>query len=187
MMKIWEKLEGKSSYHFPNSWWVRGRIVPNTCILKKLGRAHEDQMKPRTSELFDSKTLEHFNIQKCEFYCIQGSIIMSHSLTFSCQWLFEAHVRGGSHICLISWLEWHWKLLRMTGRLTRHRAHVTMLQVMSQSWASSVMFSMCVVDRLWWLHNFWCFDVSMDNMTAEHYCCLPTANLSVQAKSKQKV
>ena len=39
------------------------------------------------------------------------------------------------------------------GRVTRHQAHVTMLQVMSQSWASSVMFSMCIVDRLWWLHN----------------------------------
>ena len=62
MMKIWEKLEGKSSYHFPNSWWVRGRIVPNTCILKKLWRANEDQIKPRTSELFDFETLEHFNI-----------------------------------------------------------------------------------------------------------------------------
>ena len=62
MMKIWEKLEGKSSYHFPNSWWVRGRIVQNTCILKKLGRAHEDQIKPRTSELSDSETLEQFNV-----------------------------------------------------------------------------------------------------------------------------
>ena len=29
---------------------------------KKLGRAHEDQIKPRTSELFDSETLEQFNV-----------------------------------------------------------------------------------------------------------------------------
>ena len=25
-MKFWEKLESKSSYHFPNSWWFRGEI-----------------------------------------------------------------------------------------------------------------------------------------------------------------
>ena len=60
MMKFWEKLESKSSYHYPNSWWVRGRLVPNTCHLKKLGRAYEDQIKARTSELFDSETLEQF-------------------------------------------------------------------------------------------------------------------------------
>ena len=29
---------------------------------EKLGRAHEDQIKPRTSELFDSETLEQFNL-----------------------------------------------------------------------------------------------------------------------------
>ena len=63
MMKFWEKLESKSSSHYPNSWWVRGRLVLNTCHLKKLGRAHEDQIKPRTSELFNSETLEQFNNQ----------------------------------------------------------------------------------------------------------------------------
>ena len=70
MMKFWEKLESKSSYHYPNSWWVRGRLVLNTCHLKKIGRAHEDQMKPRTSELFDSKTLKQFNLNRniCNIY-----------------------------------------------------------------------------------------------------------------------
>ena len=61
-MKFWEKIESKSSYHYPNSWLVRGRLVPNTCHLKKLGRAHEDQIKARTSELFDSETLEQYNL-----------------------------------------------------------------------------------------------------------------------------
>ena len=62
MMKIWEKLESKSSYHFPNSWWVRGGKLLNTCHLKKLWRGQEDQRKPRTSELFNSETLKHFNV-----------------------------------------------------------------------------------------------------------------------------
>ena len=48
MMKFWEKLESKSSYHLPNSWWVRGEILLNTCNLKKLWRGQEDQRKPRT-------------------------------------------------------------------------------------------------------------------------------------------
>ena len=61
MIKIWEKLESKLSYHFPNSWWVRGGILLNTCHLKKLWRGQEDQRKPRTSELFNSKTLKQFN------------------------------------------------------------------------------------------------------------------------------
>ena len=61
MMKFWEKLESKSSYHFPNSWWVRGRILLNTCHLKKLWRGQEDKRKPRTSELFESETLKQFN------------------------------------------------------------------------------------------------------------------------------
>ena len=60
MTKVWEKLESKSSYHFPNSWWFRGEIVLNTGHLRKLWRAHEDQIKPRTSELFESETLEQF-------------------------------------------------------------------------------------------------------------------------------
>ena len=60
MTKVWEKLESKSSYHFPNSWWFRGQIVLNTWHLRKLWRAHEDQIKPRTSELFESETLEQF-------------------------------------------------------------------------------------------------------------------------------
>ena len=63
MTKVWEKLESKSSYHFPNSWWFRGQIVLNTWHLRKLWRAHEDQIKPRTSELFESETLEQFNSQ----------------------------------------------------------------------------------------------------------------------------
>ena len=61
MTKVWEKLESKSSYHFPNSWWFRGQIVLNTWHLRKLWRAHEDQIKPRTSELFESETLEQFS------------------------------------------------------------------------------------------------------------------------------
>ena len=61
-MKIWEKLESKSSYHFPNSWWVRGGILLSTCHFKKLWRGQEDQRKPRTSEFFDSETLKQFNI-----------------------------------------------------------------------------------------------------------------------------
>ena len=65
MMKIWEKLESKSSYHFPNSWWVRGGILLNTCHFKKLWRGQEDQRKPRTSELFGSETLKHFNQYAC--------------------------------------------------------------------------------------------------------------------------
>ena len=63
MMIFWEKLKSKSSYHFPNSWWVREGILLNTCHLKKLWRGQEDKRKPRTSELFDSKTLKHFNTQ----------------------------------------------------------------------------------------------------------------------------
>ena len=88
MMKIWEKLESKSSYHFPNSWWVRlvrGRLVPNTCHLKKLGRAYEDQTKPRMSELFDSATLEQFNV-----HATSGYIYTQHTylIIYLCRYLF---------------------------------------------------------------------------------------------------
>ena len=68
MMKIWEKLESKSSYHFPNSWWVRGGILLNTCHFKKLWRGQEDQRKPRTSELFDPETLKQFNMHAAALY-----------------------------------------------------------------------------------------------------------------------
>ena len=63
MMKFWEKLESKSSYHFPNLWWVRGGIFLNTCHLKKLWRGQEDKRKPWTSELFESETLKQFNTE----------------------------------------------------------------------------------------------------------------------------
>ena len=68
MMKIWEKLESKSSYHFPNSWWVRGEILLNTCHFKKLWGGQEDQRKPRTSELFDSETFKQFSLLGTDRY-----------------------------------------------------------------------------------------------------------------------
>ena len=72
LMKFWEKLESKSSYHFPNSWWFRGQIVLNTWHLRKLWRAHEDQIKPRTSELFESETLEQFTIYTFTIYTCEN-------------------------------------------------------------------------------------------------------------------
>ena len=50
-------------------------LVPNTCHLKKLGRAHEDQTKPRTSELFDSETLEQFNKYPVYTTVVAGGIL----------------------------------------------------------------------------------------------------------------
>ena len=44
-MKFSEKLESKSSYHFPNSWWVRGGKLLNTCHLKKFQKNTRSDIK----------------------------------------------------------------------------------------------------------------------------------------------
>ena len=67
------KCQCKSSYHFPNSWWVRGGILLNTCHFKKLWRGQEDHRKPRTSELFDSETLKQFSANLFDVYQTQIS------------------------------------------------------------------------------------------------------------------
>ena len=36
------RLSSKSPVHYPNSWWVRGGILLNTCYFKKLWRGQED-------------------------------------------------------------------------------------------------------------------------------------------------
>ena len=82
-MIFWEKLESKSSYHFPNSWWVRGGILLNTCQLKKLWRGKEDQRKPRTSELFDTETLKQFSRH---IYQILSIIYYLHTYAAGARW-----------------------------------------------------------------------------------------------------
>ena len=97
MMKIWEKLESKSSYHFPNSWWVRGGILLNTCHLKKLWRGQENQRKPRTSELSDSETLKQFNPKSFEYVSIsifQAAAVCGTPVQISLHWwtnILEEH------------------------------------------------------------------------------------------------
>ena len=42
---------------------------------EKLGRSHEDQIKPHTSELFDSETLEQFNKYPVYTTVVAGGIL----------------------------------------------------------------------------------------------------------------
>ena len=75
MTKIWEKLESKSSDHYPNSWLISRRLLLYPCHLKKLVRAQEDQIKLRSSELFDSETLEQYSIHSSPILTTNSSII----------------------------------------------------------------------------------------------------------------